>query len=699
MNKHLQIISLITALALSLILISGEAWAMVKISGYIKDAADGAPLAGAHIQIAGTNWITAADDRGEFGFEDVPAGAYKIRVSFVGYRTVLRQVEVSSVGLSRLEIFLAREAVELSEVTVALEPVNGRVYNSVEIRKASAENLAAFLERAGEAAVLDGGGAKEARITIRGAKPGQVGVYLDGHSLNDPLTGEVDLKSIPVNSLDRIVVKPNPDLAEGASHPGGSVELYSAEGGGRMVEFGRGSFGAYRYGLELGNSREGHRFSFSYFRDGSQGDFEYEHKGVEKSRINDDQVNSSLYLKYSRRRGRWDISAAFHHLDTDRGAPGGIENPAPLDRIVRTTNGIALNLKRRDGDWSGEGRFSYYESGAENLSHYFWGSDTLQYISRHRTTAMELEGSLSRKTEDGISSAGVSYRYDGVSSSALAGIEDRKDFGVYLRRSEAWEKFRLSAAVRGDYYRRFGSLLSASMSGRLESVFHRSLSLTGNLSRGFSLPTFNQLFWAENAFAEPNRDLAPERMESWDVGLEWSGGIFRGGITYFERNIRSLIIWRETFTQSGRKWKPVNSDAARIRGCEMRFSAEMGRWGLAGGAVLSDPRNTGPDYNGKFLTFRPRVQTHSEVSHQAGVFRFSLKHRYLSRRYTLEANTKWVDPASIFDLGARWSREFGAVNLEIGIRAVNLLDEQYSIIKESPMPGRHYMGNVIIELD
>ncbi|NQS96959.1 MAG: TonB-dependent receptor [candidate division Zixibacteria bacterium] len=687
--KHILIIifTLLPALAM----------ASVKITGSAADYKTGEPLPGAHLQIANTNWTTIADENGRFSFSDIPIGDYILTASHIGYIEAEQPFRVLNEATVNLNIFLRPQTIELPEVTIEAVSPSAKVYNSEVIRASTAQDLGTFLVRMGEAVILDGGGSKEARISIRGCKPEQIAVYLDGHRLNDPRTGEVNLKSIPLASLDRIVVKPNSDLAMGSSSPGGAVELYTSDAEGTALKFGTGSFGFRNYGFDTGGKYKMHRFKFSCAQTQSDGDFTYhDANGIEKTRLNDDYQNRSLFLKHSVDLGKSHFNWSFHHLETDRGAPGGIENPATLDRILKTVDGTALNLQTSGGNWISRTRASYYETSTENRTYYFFGGDTIEFPANHRSTAFEIDSRLTRDDSLGQSSVGASYRFDGVSSSSFANDEDRRDLGLYFQRSLNFDRFNLTSAVRFDSYRGYGSFISSSLSGRMQPFLLNNLSLTGNLTRGFNLPTFNQLFWAENVFAAPNPDLDPERSESYDAGVEYSQRRFRARLTYFHRDIKDMIIWQETFTQSGRKWKPVNTDAALITGIELYGGYDSVNFRFSASASISDPRNRSEDYYDKLLVFQPRVRTSESATVKIQPFNFTLSHRYLSKRYTLQANTKWVDAVSIYDVSIGYSLEYQRWTGEIILRIDNLFDEEYNIIKDSPMPGRSCSLNLTI---
>jgi outer membrane cobalamin receptor len=225
----------------------------------------------------------------------------------------------------------------------------------------------------------------------------------------------------------------------------------------------------------------------------------------------------------------------------------------------------------------------------------------------------------------------------------------------------------------------------------LEHLIWKQLSLSANWSRSFNLPTFNQLFWAENAFAQPNPDLDPEKGESFDLGMEFNNSKLRSRIVCFQRFIKDMIIWQETYTNSGKKWKPINTDAALIRGIELYCQFASKILTLTSNAILSDPRNKTQDYYNQYLVFQPAVQTSVALTLKFHNWNLTLSHRYLSRRYILQANTKWLSPVTLFDLSLGNDFKYQNWNCMLILRLNNIFNEEYQVISNSPMPGRNYI--------
>lgn len=98
------------------------------VTGIVRGAEDGAPLPGANVVLSGTAADVsalgaAADADGRFEIGAVPAGAYVLQISAVGYETVRRDVEVEPGATLEVVVPLNATDVRLRGVEVtALRP-------------------------------------------------------------------------------------------------------------------------------------------------------------------------------------------------------------------------------------------------------------------------------------------------------------------------------------------------------------------------------------------------------------------------------------------------------------------------------------------------------------------------------------------------------------------------------------------------
>ena len=63
------------------------------IRGHVYDEKTGEPIIYANIVIGDTNFGTNTDENGYFYITDVPVGTYRLKVSYIGYEELSREVE------------------------------------------------------------------------------------------------------------------------------------------------------------------------------------------------------------------------------------------------------------------------------------------------------------------------------------------------------------------------------------------------------------------------------------------------------------------------------------------------------------------------------------------------------------------------------------------------------------------------------
>lgn len=106
-------------LGLALLLLPGLAWAQQgTVTGTVTEAETGDPLPGATVQIPDLGSGTATNSDGQYRITGVPAGEQTLQVSFVGYQTDERTVNIPSGGTVRVNFQLQLRAQELGEVVV-----------------------------------------------------------------------------------------------------------------------------------------------------------------------------------------------------------------------------------------------------------------------------------------------------------------------------------------------------------------------------------------------------------------------------------------------------------------------------------------------------------------------------------------------------------------------------------------------------
>ncbi|HLP17648.1 MAG TPA: TonB-dependent receptor [Bacteroidota bacterium] len=185
-------------LLLSIILMSTAAFSAPagSIKGTIKDAQTKDPLPFANLTIKGTSLGTASDISGIFTIQAVPAGVYKLRVGFIGYRTKEVNVTVTEDKATQLNIVMDPVSIE-GDVVVVTAQAQGQnqaineqltsttiknVVSSAKIQELPDVNAAESVSRLPGVSLIRTGG-EGSKVVVRGLSPQYNRITIDGVEL------------------------------------------------------------------------------------------------------------------------------------------------------------------------------------------------------------------------------------------------------------------------------------------------------------------------------------------------------------------------------------------------------------------------------------------------------------------------------------------------------------------------------------
>lgn len=226
----------------------------------------------------------------------------------------------------------------------------------------------------------------------------------------------------------------------------------------------------------------------------------------------------------------------------------------------------------------------------------------------------------------------------------------------------------------------------------------------------FRLPSFNDLYYGQTG----NIGLKPERAQQLNIGLTYSGQISDRWFPYFSftadayyNRISDKII--ATPTKNLFIWSMVNLGKVDIKGIDVAGNATFR---LMEGYVLNlsgnytyqraldvtnaDPATVeGQTYKHQ-IAYTPRVSGSGQVALKTSWVNLSYALLYSGKRYILGQNlTKnrldgYTDHSVSAYRDFRWGKTSASLNVEV----LNLLDKNYEIIKNFPMPGRSFRVTV-----
>lgn len=206
-----------------------------RIKGKITDLQTGEPLIGANVIVEGTSFGGTSDANGEFTVQNLEPGTYNLRASFIGYQSVsVEKVRVSADLTVEQNFQLPAEGITVSTVTIiAAKPLVNKD-NTNAVRVTTSDDIQAIPVRgvANIYALSAGVTLKDGVVHMRGGRYDEVGYYLEGVKVNDPVAGGN-------------AVRVSQD----------AVEEIQVQAGGYTAEFGGANSGIIRQELKTGTSQ------------------------------------------------------------------------------------------------------------------------------------------------------------------------------------------------------------------------------------------------------------------------------------------------------------------------------------------------------------------------------------------------------------------------------------------------------------
>lgn len=448
-----------------------------------------------------------------------------------------------------------------------------------------------------------GGAGEQFEISIRGSRPEQVPVFLDGFRLDTSLTGRSDLSTLCLDVLEEIQVTRGAGAARsGSGAIGGVVNLTSRRPGKvpeTRIRAGAGSFGTFEGSLRHARRIGAWDLSLGYCGFRTEGDFEFQQIGSFTGdqqtgaspllrRINNEAERHTGLAQIGRRVGRGRARLTQLVSGLERGAPGLTlpeQRPSAEEENLSTLSGLAFEhpLKTLPG-----GRIDL------GLSHRFERNvftdpaeppSVLDPIET-RTEVQAIVGSASLRSR-GEAIGGrhsltllAESRFD-TRESNEARRESRSSIAARVELESRWwqDRVTLTPSIRAERYSGLDLEWLPSFAIRIAPI--EVLVLRGSISRSYRAPSFQELYLPEKGFEAGNEDLRPEEAWSFEAGGTISSPFaspwldFEIDAIYFGSEIDESIVF-QLISPTRRSF--VNIGRADTRGYELSLRWRPHEW-------------------------------------------------------------------------------------------------------------------------
>ena len=607
--------------------------------------------------------------------------------------------------------------------------------NQSDIEGSTATSLGSLLATVPGLFVKDYGGIGALQTTAqRGLGPEHTVVLFNGMRISNPQNNLIDLGLISSSEVERVEILHGGSSASfGADAVAGVVNVITKGAIGASilrVSTGFGSFGYRTTEASGGLTFAALSMRATYREERGRNDFPFVFRnGSERFdlvRQNADflsrmaSLHSSFSLDASSK-----ISLFGRTYTAERGVAGAIAGPANSSVARQHDKDNLLQLHYAGAPSSAVafqiGAQYHHVNYRYRDSQFIVGSSSLNDEST--TQELRFEPGVRFKLGNSRVAVGLDYSLAQGSGNSLATDVRRISQGFYTSfeqkitfDSSAVPTLRIFPTMRFDrittsgvalshWSPQIGLVVSFKESGRVRPM------LRANVSRNFSAPTFNMLYYA-GAGGAGNPHLQPERSTNIDVGggAECDFlGMQTANVSYFDIQMRDRIVWVSTSSTSV---TPKNIRSVSSKGIELsyqwRLPEELGELNvhytsLSTKKVAADfagDRNVGtqliyvPQETANFSISSSRTYEH-EVLRRVGA---AVAVSYSGYVFTTEDNSRFLLSYTLVNCSVFATLSFMPCELSVRLDANNVFDTAYQVISLYPMPGRSFRATVGLEL-
>jgi outer membrane cobalamin receptor len=511
-------------------------------------------------------------------------------------------------------------------------------------------------------------------VRMRGASTSEVLVMVDGRPVISPRDGMVDLGTIPLPFVDRVEVVHGPGSSlYGSSAMGGTINILTKNP-------------PRKPRTEITSLAGTHETFIERFSQGATaGKFgyiltsEYGHtKGFRDNSIADED-SADAKLTYALTDAS-SVNLSAGYFNSRAGTPGLVTLPDNDDRQLDYKNFI-------DAGWkldAGEGlrlsvrTYKNYEQLRffENSAGAPW--DTAGDRFRHTTVSNGFGTQATREFNDRYTgTAGFDYTGN-LNNSSNGGKHTYNVRAGFLQNIvNVTEQARLNFGARLDDYSTFGTKLNPN-AGAVYS-FNRTDRIRASISTAFRAPTFNDLYWPFDGWAQGNPTLQPEKSITVETGIDKqiTKKVFSSA-TYFHNRFRNLINWQTVGFLS----TPSNIGSAQIDGVELSTTIRITD---ALGCNLNYTYQRPLDRASKTdLVYQPRHKAGAKLAYADKNLQCELNAEYNAKRFGSPGDTNQAKQFFVCNFSLEKPL---TPNVNILLNLNNILNRRYEVIKDYPSPG------------
>ena len=642
------------------------------------------------------------------------------------------------------------EVVVLSNLTFR-EVIPSHTLKGEQLERLNSHSIADALRYFAGVQLKDYGGVGGIKtINVRSMGSNHLGIYYDGIQLGNAQNGQIDLGQFSMDNVEEISLYNGQKSAifQPASEFGNAGTVYIRT---RRPHFSNGEHTHLKTRVKYGSSdlirfstlweqrlsasvtssvgaevmNASGKYKFRYRRYKADGSLAYD---TTATRQNGDvwAVRAEGNLYGAMEQGGWNVKAYTYH--SERGIPGAIVNNVwrrgerQADHNTFFQAGLLRNLSDRFSSRL-QAKYAYYVTHYVNRDpktmlvdntykqqELFLSTSNVYEIMRGWSASVAYDFKWNKlREEQGTRNKGQEmkpYRFSNMVSVATAYNQPWMNIQGSLLATFVKDHF------PGHNDKKSENVWTPAVFFNIFPLRNKSLSVRAYAKRSFRMPTFNDLYYTEMG----NAMLKPETALQYNVGAVYVAprtshlasriSHFRLQVDAYYNTIHDKIVAYPKGQQF--RWTMLNLGKVHIKGLDVETELEVRaarELTLAGrlqytyqdARDVTDPTDT--YYNHQI----PYVPWHSGSAIFSASYRqwdFNYSFIYAGKRYNQQENIDynympaWYTSDLSLMYRFRWVKTRCKATLEVN----NLLDQQYDVILNYPMPGRNYAISMEVEI-
>lgn len=515
---------------------------------------------------------------------------------------------------------------------------------------------------------IPGVSATESSVSLQGSSTANVLVLLDGRTLNDPLSGWVNLRGITVYSIEKVeIIKGAGAVIYGNNTSGGVVLITTRKAHAAYkskVEASYGSFNTQKYDVDFGTLVKDTGLSLSGNYGHSDGYRKNGDSDVWGGKIG---INSTLGNEV-------DLRFSLNYSQKKEGYSGPTYSPTPLARAEKEDRGATLLLKYR---------------ALNSRTYYTAFDDYFKDRGNHKENDLKSQvigedfqwkGNLPWDKGFLMGLNGEIHKVDAT----RIGKHDENQFSIYGSEELAMKAWPISTklGLRLNEHSEFGSSYNPEIGLNYKNG---KWEIAVQVNRSSNTPTFRQRYY-ESTTSKGNPDLMMERATNYQLSIsEKLGDSFSLSVVPFYSRAENRIV---SLLDTDGLYHYENIGDSSRKGIETGFDWKIAEWvGIDASYIylIAKDENTG-----LFLPFKPEHTAKFNIRLSKQYWSLIFSGKYVGNEFVDTANTEVLDGYFVADSKLTYQLE----KLNIFFEIDNIFDKSYEIHPGYPDAGIEYRAGM-----